>query len=80
MVDLPTAFYMAGAQLDDGKVVGQLAAGSGGTADAFGMVLDKGSSLTSCVSRAVDALRADGTLDQLQTQWLDQAAQAPVLG
>ncbi|MBF5080663.1 ABC transporter substrate-binding protein [Quadrisphaera sp. INWT6] len=79
VVDLPTAFYMAAAQLDDGKVVGQLETPTGGATDSFGMVLDKGSPLTGCVSRAVDALREDGTLDRLQQQWLDEAAEAPVL-
>jgi polar amino acid transport system substrate-binding protein len=70
---------MAAAQLDAGKVVGQLATPSGGATDQFGMVLDKGSPLTGCVSRAVDTLREDGTLAELQKQWLDEAAQAPVL-
>ena len=43
------------------------------------MVLDKGSSLTACVSQAVDALRADGTLQQLQKEWLTDTAGAPEL-
>ena len=42
-------------------------------------MLDKGSPLTACVSQAVDALRADGTLDQLVDQWLVAGAAAPVL-
>ncbi len=42
-------------------------------------MLDKGSPLTSCVSQAVDALRSDGTLKKLQTQWLAGVAGAPVL-
>ena len=42
-------------------------------------MLDKGSPLTACVSAAVDALRADGTLDQLVDEWLSQAGGAPVL-
>ena len=56
VVDLPTAFYVAAAQLDDGVIVGQLPAGAG-TPDQFGMVLAKGSPLTACVSQAVDALQ-----------------------
>jgi len=79
VVDLPTAFYMAGAQLDDGTVVGQLPSGAGGQGESFGMVLEKGSPLTGCVSEAVDALRADGTLAQLQERWLSDVAEAPVL-
>jgi polar amino acid transport system substrate-binding protein len=77
VTDLPTAFYMAAAQLDKGRIVGQLPAG-GGTPEQFGLVLDKDSPLTDCVSKAVDALRADGTLDQLVDQWLSQGG-APVL-
>ena len=77
VTDLPTAFYMAAAQLDKGKIVGQLPPG-GGTPEQFGLVLDKGSPLTTCVSQAVDALKADGTLDKLVDQWLSQGG-APVL-
>jgi polar amino acid transport system substrate-binding protein len=68
VVDLPTGFYMTAAQLDHGKIVGQLPAG--GQAEQFGFVLQKGSALTPCLSQAVDALRADGTLAKLQQQWL----------
>ncbi len=78
VVDLPTAFFITAAQLDDGKIVGQLPAGSG-TPDQFGMVLAKGSPLTACVSGAVDALEADGTLSELETQWLSGTDGAPVL-
>lgn len=77
VADLPTAFYMTGAQLDDGVIVGQLPQ-TGATPEQFGMVLDKGSPLTSCVSKAVDALRADGTLTSLAGQYLT-AAGAPEL-
>ena len=77
-VDLPTALYLAAAELDGGKVVGQLPT-SGTTPEQFGFVLEKGSPLTSCVSQAVDALRTNGTLDDLQKQWLTDTAGAPVL-
>jgi polar amino acid transport system substrate-binding protein len=78
VVDLPTAFYMTSAQLDDGVIVGQLPAGSG-KPDQLGMVLAKGSPLTPCVSQAVDALKSDGTLDKLASQWLAGADGAPKL-
>lgn len=76
VVDVPTAFYMIGAQLDNGLIVGQLPAL--GTPEQFGAVLDKGSALTPCVSKAIDALRNDGTLDQLQKEYLANAG-APEL-
>lgn len=68
VADLPTAFYMTAAQLDDGVIVGQLPAD--GDTEQFGAVLDKGSPLTACVTQAVDALRSDGTLDKLVDEWL----------
>ncbi|QTX05204.1 ABC transporter substrate-binding protein [Agromyces archimandritae] len=78
VVDLPTAFYLTGAELDDGVIVGQLPP-SAGTGDEFGFVLPKGSALTEKVSAAVDALREDGTLDELAATWLADAGDAPVL-
>jgi polar amino acid transport system substrate-binding protein len=76
VVDLPTAFYMTAAQLDNGKIVGQLP--SSGQTEQFGFVLEKGSKLTGCVSQAVDALKADGTLANLQKQYLTESG-APEL-
>lgn len=78
VVDLPTAFYLTGVELDDGVLLGQLPA-SAGIGDEWGLLLDKGSSLTPAVTEAVDTLRTDGTLDQLASTWLGTDAGAPVL-
>ncbi len=78
IVDLPTAFFITAAELENGVVVGQFANATAG-GEQFGLVLSKGSSLTACVSKAVDALRADGTLARIQEQWLAQVGVAPVL-
>lgn len=76
VTDLPGAFYMRDAQLDDGVIVGQLDAAAGG--DEFAIVLPKDSALTSDVSAAVDSLRDSGALDDLVAEWIaDQGA--PVL-
>ncbi|HEX2284761.1 MAG TPA: ABC transporter substrate-binding protein [Mycobacterium sp.] len=77
VADLPTAFSVAN-ELRDGLMVGQLPSDSGAV-EQFGIVLAKGSSLTQCVSWAVDALREDGTLAQLEQLWLADAGKAPVL-
>ena len=76
VVDLPTGFYITSAQLDNATIVGQLPAA--GKQEQFGLVLSKGSALTSCVSAAVDALRTDGTIAKLEQQWLTGAG-APKL-
>lgn len=67
VVDLPTAFYLTGAEIDHSKIVGQFNAPGG---DAWGALLQKDSKLTPCVSKAVDELKADGTLSKLQNQWM----------
>ena len=77
VADLPTAFAVAG-ELRDGLMVGQLPTDPG-DAEQFGVVLDKKSPLTRCVSWAVDGLRQDGTLARLEQQWLAGAGRAPVL-
>ncbi|MCD5347706.1 ABC transporter substrate-binding protein [Agromyces sp. S2-1-8] len=78
VVDLPTAFYLTGAELDGGEIIGQLPETSEG-GDEFGIVLAKDSPLTADVTAAVDALRADGTLDDLAAEWLGGDDTAPVL-
>lgn len=71
VVDLPTAYFMTAVQLDNGVIVGQLPLPEG-EVEQFGAVLAKGSPITGCVSQAVDALREDGTLDQIGQEWLAQ--------
>ncbi|HSX96742.1 MAG TPA: ABC transporter substrate-binding protein [Streptomyces sp.] len=78
VVDLPTAFYITSAEVTDARIVGQFE-NRGGTPEQFGLVLDKGSALTSCVTSAVDALREDGTLAKIEQRWLSEAVDAPVL-
>jgi polar amino acid transport system substrate-binding protein len=77
VVDLPTAFYLSGVEVENGIIVGQLP--SSGSGDQFGLLLTKGSALTSCVSGAVDAITADGTLDSITDTWLATNTGSPVL-
>ena len=81
VVDLPTAFFLGSAPaefggIDNGLVIGQLS--GAGVGDSFGLVLDKGSSLTAAVSAAIKALRDSGKLAELEKKWLTDAG-APVL-
>ncbi len=77
VVDLPTAIYLVGAELDDGMLVGQFADTQGG--EELALVLPKSSALTAPVTAAVDRLRAAGTLDELAKKWLSDSIHAPVL-
>ena len=58
-------------------LVGQLP-DPGENPEEFGLLLEKGSPITGCVTDAVDALRSDGTLEELQQEWLNQGG-APTL-
>ena len=78
VVDLPTAFYMAAAQLDNGKVVGQFPAPSGADAEHFSVVLSKGSPLTTCINGAIKAITDDGSLAAITKEWLSDKVSAPV--
>ena len=77
VLDLPTALYASCCELDGGKIIGQLPTAAKG--DQFGLVLDKGSKLTAAVTKALDDLRADGTLAALEEKWLTADAGVPVL-
>jgi len=77
VVDLPTAFYVSAAQVPNSKVLGQFPTQPGG--EHFGMVFQKGNSLVTCVNKALATLRDNGTLQNLQQQWLAKATGAPIL-
>jgi polar amino acid transport system substrate-binding protein len=69
LVDAPTAYVnVLIGEAKHGVVVGQFP--TIGQQEHFGLVLQKGSSLTACVNHAVAALHSNGTLDSLQKKWL----------
>jgi polar amino acid transport system substrate-binding protein len=77
VVDLPTAFYVTAAQVPNSKIVGQFPTGHAG--ERFGMVFQKGNTLVGCVNHALNQLKADGTLQQIQEKWLAKVGGAPIL-
>ncbi|WP_055589007.1 ABC transporter substrate-binding protein [Streptacidiphilus griseoplanus] len=79
VTDLPTVFYLASAELRHGRILGQFDY-SGGAPEEFGLLLPKGSGLTTCLNRALEALKTDGTLKQLTDRWLSASANVPRLG
>ena len=78
VVDLPTAFFLVGAEeVKNGTVVGQFA--SVGGQEHFGMLFEEGNPLRDCVNEALAELKDDGTLEELQQEWLSEKTSAPVL-
>jgi polar amino acid transport system substrate-binding protein len=79
VVDLPTAFFITAAQMDDGVIVGQIEQAEDADAEYFSVVLPKDSPLTECVNGAIAALQSDGRLDAITQEWLSDKANAPIL-
>lgn len=78
VVDLPTAFYVTAAQIDGSAIVGQLPPRDGDT-EHFGLLLERGNPLVSCLNEAVGALKTSGELGKLEDKWLTAEADAPLL-
>jgi polar amino acid transport system substrate-binding protein len=79
VVDLPTAFFLVDSEeVKNGKVVGQFPAAEG-EQEHFGMLFEEGNPLRDCVDRALTELRDEGTLEEIQQQWLSEKRSVPVL-
>jgi polar amino acid transport system substrate-binding protein len=74
VLDLPTAAYTQ-YSVDDGVLIGKFAPTN--PPEQFGLLFQKDSTLVACANKAIDALKADGTLEQLQTRWLKSYADVP---
>jgi len=79
VVDLPTAFFVTAAQVENSVIVGQFEPPTGADAEHFSVVLAKDSPLTDCVNAAIAELKSDGTLDTITQEWLADKASAPVI-
>ena len=80
VVDLPTAFFMTAAQMEDqGVIVGQIEGSEDTDAEYFSVVLPKDSALTDCVNAAIAEMQEDGRLEAITQEWLSDKAAAPVL-
>jgi polar amino acid transport system substrate-binding protein len=74
VVDFPTSLYVTAVQVPNATVVGRLPAGE----EYFGLVFEEGNPLRDCVNEALAALHEDGTIEELQEEWINASA-PPVL-
>jgi polar amino acid transport system substrate-binding protein len=78
VLDLPTSYVAVNVYIEDSFLVGELP--TAGVADEWGLLLANDSPLTARVTEAVDALREEGTLADLENEWLSVlTAGAPLL-
>ena len=78
VADLPSAFYITAAVLSDSTIVGQFQPTTG-EVEQFGLLFEQGNPLVDCVNVALEALEADGTLDQIEQRWLSETVDVPEL-
>ena len=71
VVDLPTAYFVTAVQVEGAVIAGQFAADAADP-DNYGMLFAEGNSLVSCVNRALNTLKDDGTVGDLEDEWLAQ--------
>jgi polar amino acid transport system substrate-binding protein len=76
VVDYATALYLTSAELSKTTIAGQFIAPGG---DNWGLLLKKGSKLTSCVNKALTKLKSNGTLANLTKRWMSSKVSVPVL-
>jgi polar amino acid transport system substrate-binding protein len=74
--DFPSMGYVTNVQIPGSTVVGRLP--TQGPKEHFGFVFEKGNPLVRCVNKAINAMRAEGTLKKLEVRWLGQTG-APIL-
>jgi polar amino acid transport system substrate-binding protein len=74
--DFPSMGYVTNVQIPGSTVVGRLP--TQGPKEHFGLVFQKGNPLVRCINKAINAMRADGTLKRLEVRWLGQKG-APIL-
>jgi polar amino acid transport system substrate-binding protein len=75
--DLPTAYYVTAVEIEGSSIVGVLPAE--GDAEQLGFLFEDGSPLTPCVNDALAAIEENGTLRELQEEWLNQGGDIPTL-
>ena len=79
LMDLPTALYTAAVLMEDGVVLGQFPPARSENPDQFGMILEEGNPLKTCVDAALESMKADGSLAAIETEWLSATTGVPVI-
>jgi polar amino acid transport system substrate-binding protein len=78
VADLPTAFYISAVEIPDSTLVGQFQV-EGGETEEFGLLFEQGNELVGCVNLALQTLEENGTLDDIEQEWLADVVSVPEL-
>lgn len=76
IADVPTAFIIAAVDIPKGVVIGQFETEA---TESFGMVFETDSPLVECVNLALQEMKDEGVLAQIEQEWLAEKTNTPVL-
>jgi polar amino acid transport system substrate-binding protein len=75
VTDTPTAQFISSSEIKNSVMVGQFPS----TGEHYGLLFGKGDPLVSCVNKALATLKANGTLQSLQKQYLQIYLSVPTI-
>lgn len=79
LFDLPTALYLSAVVVENGTILGQFPPERSDNPDQFGLLMEEGSPLKTCVNEALAALKDSGKLAEIEAEWLQDATGVPVI-
>ncbi len=79
LFDLPTALFLSAVMIEGSKVIGQFPADENDNPDHFGMLMEEGNPLKTCVDEALAALAANGKLAEIEAKWLQDTTGVPLI-
>jgi polar amino acid transport system substrate-binding protein len=74
VTDVVTTVYLRDFEIKGSEVVGQYP-----TNEGFGMLFEKGNPLVECVNDVLAEIKDDGTLQQLEDEWLQDYLKVPTI-
>jgi polar amino acid transport system substrate-binding protein len=74
VTDVVTTVYLRDFEIDNSVVVGQYP-----KSEQFGMLFEEGNPLVDCINQVLDEMKSDGTLENLEQEWLQQYLRVPTL-
>jgi polar amino acid transport system substrate-binding protein len=75
VTDTPTAQFISSSEIPGTKMVAQFPS----TGEHYGLLFSKGNPLVGCVNKAIATLKSNGTLQQLQKQYLQIYLSVPTI-
>lgn len=79
IVDLPTALYLTAVEMEGAVVAGQFPPIDSAEGEPWGLLFELDNPLAECADYALLNLRQSGELDEITTQWMEEATDVPLI-